>query len=75
MQHLPFERESAILVSWREDEIGSIGIGKLADLVVFSENPLELPIERIWDVSTNTPKDLSVEYTIVGGKVEYRRDS
>jgi predicted amidohydrolase YtcJ len=60
---------------FREHEIGSIEIGKLADLVVLSENPLTLPMERIWDVSTHTPKDLFVEYTIVGGKVEYRRDS
>jgi predicted amidohydrolase YtcJ len=58
---------------FREREIGSIEIGKLADLVVCSENPLTLPKERIWDVSTNHPKDLFIDYTIVGGRVEYCR--
>jgi len=59
---------------FREHEIGSIEIGKLADLVVWSENPLMLSKERIWDISTHRPKDLLVEYTIVGGKVEYSRN-
>ena len=58
---------------FREHEIGSIEVGKLADLVVLSENPLTLPKERMWDVSTHRPKDLFVEYTIVGGRVEYCR--
>jgi predicted amidohydrolase YtcJ len=60
---------------FREHEIGSIEIGKLADFVVLSENPLTLSKERIWDVSTNRPKDLLAEYTIVGGKIEYRREA
>lgn len=58
---------------FREHEIGSVEIGKLADFVVLSENPLTLPKERIWDISTNRPKDLFIDYTVVGGKVEYRR--
>ncbi len=58
---------------FREHEIGSIEIGKLADFVVLSENPLTLAKERIWDVSKNGPKDLFIDYTIVGGKVEYCR--
>jgi predicted amidohydrolase YtcJ len=58
---------------FREHEIGSVEVGKLADFVVLSENPLTLPKERLWDVSTNSPKDLLVDYTIVGGQVEYCR--
>ena len=58
---------------FRKQEIGSIEIGKLADFVVLSENPLTLAKERIWDVSRSNPKDLFIDYTIVGGKVEYRR--
>jgi predicted amidohydrolase YtcJ len=58
---------------FREREIGSIEIGKLADFVVLTENPLTLAKERIWDVSKNGPKDLFIDYTIVGGKVEYHR--
>jgi len=58
---------------FREHEIGSIEVGKLADFVVLSENPAILPKEAIWDISSNRPKDLLVDYTIVGGKVEFRR--
>jgi hypothetical protein len=56
-----------------ERELGSLEIGKRADLVVFNEDPLTLPLERIWDRKTNRPVDLLVDYTIVGGNVEYAR--
>lgn len=56
-----------------ERDLGSIEVGKLADLVVFSEDPLTLPLERIWDRRTNKPVDLLVDYTVVGGNVEYAR--
>ena len=56
-----------------EDKFGSIEAGKFADLAVFSQNPLTIPVEEIWDPLTNTPVNLFVDYTIVGGKVEYQR--
>lgn len=57
-----------------ERELGSIEPGKLADLVVYSEDPLTLPLERIWNRDTNQPVDLAVDCTIVGGKVVYQRE-
>ena len=57
-----------------EDRFGSIEAGKFADLVVFSDNPLTMPKDSIWDATTNKPKDLLVDYTIVGGKIEYKRE-
>ena len=56
-----------------EDRFGSIEAGKFADLVVFSDNPLTIPKDKIWDPIANKPKDLLVDYTIVGGRIEYSR--
>ena len=56
-----------------EDKFGTIETGKFADLTVFSQNPLTIPIEEIWDPKTNTPVNLFADYTIVGGKIEYQR--
>jgi predicted amidohydrolase YtcJ len=50
---------------FREEELGSIEIGKLADLVVLDGNPLERP-EAI--------RDLEVVQTVVGGVTIYRRE-
>jgi len=58
---------------FREDEIGSIEKGKLADFAVLNLNPLEIDKERIWNDVKNTPGDLQIEYTIVGGKIVYER--
>ena len=44
-----------------ENDLGSIEVGKLGDLVVYNEDPLTLPLERIWDRKTNTPVDLRVD--------------
>jgi predicted amidohydrolase YtcJ len=58
---------------FRDHEVGSIEVGKLADFAVLNLNPLEIPKERIWNDAQNAPSDLEVEYTIVGGKVVYKR--
>ncbi len=48
-------------VSFEEDIKGAIAPGKLADIVVLSDDPLRVPPERI--------KDIRVEMTIIGGEV------
>ena len=50
-----------------ERDIGSIEVGKYADLVVLSQNLFEVPTERI--------SDTSVMQTILGGKVVYMADA
>jgi predicted amidohydrolase YtcJ len=51
--------------SFDEHQKGRIAPGKLADLVVLSDNPFTVPEEVI--------KDIKVEMTIVGGKIVYKR--
>jgi predicted amidohydrolase YtcJ len=50
---------------FEEDTKGSIEVGKLADLVVVSEDPLKVTPDRILD--------LRCEMTVVDGKVAFRR--
>ena len=50
--------------SFEENIKGSITPGKLADLVVLGEDPRKADPEEI--------KDIPVEMTIVGGKIEHR---
>lgn len=52
--------------SFEEDIKGSIEAGKLADLVVLSENILETDPERI--------PEIKVEKTMIDGKILYERD-
>jgi len=51
---------------FQEAEKGTLQPGKLADLVVLSEDPFAIPPERI--------RGVRVETTIVGGRVVYERD-
>lgn len=51
--------------SFEEDIKGSIEVGKLADIVVLSEDILEYPKEDVLDIK--------VDYTIIDGVVEYER--
>jgi hypothetical protein len=54
----------AAYAAFEEKDRGTISPGKLADLVVLSEDLFRIPPERI--------KDARVEITIVGGKVVYK---
>lgn len=68
-------REEALLhmtlwgarAAFMEDQTGSITPGKLADLVVLSQDLMEVPFERI--------PDTRVEMTVVGGKVVFEEES
>ena len=48
-----------------EDKIGSIEKGKLADLIVWDQDMLSIPIEQV--------KDLRVSMTIVNGEIVFDR--
>ncbi len=52
--------------AFEENEKGSIATGKLADLVVLSDDLFTIPPEKI--------KEVRVVYSIVGGKVVYQAD-
>jgi predicted amidohydrolase YtcJ len=62
-QALALYTVNAAYASFEENIKGSITPGKLADIVVLSEDPLKAPPERI--------KDIKVELTIIGGEVVY----
>ena len=59
-----------------EDKIGSIEVGKYADLVLFNTNPLKL--DSWWFLLTHKLElgamDDFVDMTMVGGEVVYRKD-
>jgi predicted amidohydrolase YtcJ len=48
-----------------EDRLGSIEVGKLADMVVLGEDILTCQEEKI--------PSIPIEMTLIGGKVEYQR--
>jgi hypothetical protein len=58
---------SAARCAFEEGVKGSVTPGKLADLVVLSEDPTAVDPARI--------KDIDVEMTIVGGEVVWSRAS
>lgn len=47
----------------REDEIGTVSEGKLADLVILNQN--------LFDISAKQIRDTKVELTMLGGKIVY----
>jgi len=51
---------------FKEDDLGSIEVGKLADLVVLEQNPLEHP---------ESLKDIRVDLTMIGGVIAYQRNA
>jgi predicted amidohydrolase YtcJ len=50
-------------LTFQEDDKGSIGSGKLADIAILSADPLTCPEDEI--------KDIEAETTIVGGRIVY----
>ena len=60
-QALAMYTRNAAYASFEEDTKGSITQGKLADMVVLSNDPVKSPPEQI--------KNIKVEMTIIGGKV------
>ena len=51
---------------FREDEVGMLRPGMLADLIVVSANPLTVAPEDLWDIE--------VWMTMIGGQVEFCRE-
>jgi predicted amidohydrolase YtcJ len=60
---LPLMTIEAAYALLRDHEIGSLKTGKLADLIILSDNPL--------DVSTEKLREIPVLLTMVGGNVVY----
>jgi predicted amidohydrolase YtcJ len=60
---LPMVTSNPAYILFREDEVGSLEPGKLADLIVLSESPL--------DIDVNELKDIEIWMTMVGGQTAY----
>lgn len=56
---------NAAFVGFDEKSRGSIEEGKLADLIVLSDDPFSVPTEHL--------KDVKVDITIVNGEIKFRR--
>ncbi len=56
---------SAARAVHREDRVGTIEVGKYADLVILNQDPFTIPKEKIGSTKP--------DYTIVGGRVAYER--
>ncbi len=65
-QALALYTTNAAYASFEEEVKGSITPGKLADVVVLSDDPTESPPEQIMDIK--------VEMTIIGGKVVWETE-
>ena len=66
MEALKLYTNNAAYQSFDEDVLGSIEVGKLADMVVLGEDILTVPTEKIIDIP--------VDITLVEGKVVYQRE-
>ena len=51
----------------REDELGTLEVGKLADLIVLSDDPLHAPVAVLTDID--------VLLTMVDGVIEFQTDA
>jgi predicted amidohydrolase YtcJ len=60
---LPMMTINAAYALFFDNEVGSLAAGKLADLVILSDNPLNAESDQI--------KDIKVLMTMIGGKVEW----
>jgi predicted amidohydrolase YtcJ len=60
-QALALYTVNAAYASFEEKIKGSITLGKLADFIILSDDPSQIPPEKI--------KDIRVEMTIIGGEV------
>ena len=71
VNHQPISREDALIAHtrknayfiFRENDLGSIQTGKLADLVVIDRDYLTVPVDEI--------KEIESVLTIVGGRIVY----
>ncbi len=61
LEALKMYTSGSAYLTWDDDDLGTIEEGKLADLVVLSDNVLKVPDEKL--------KKLSSDLTLVGGKV------
>jgi len=50
-----------------ENKIGSLEVGKLADMVILDEDLFKIPLQKI--------SDIEVLYTILGGRIVYGGDA
>jgi len=55
----------AAFAGFQEKDKGSSEVGKLADLVVVSENPLKIAADRLGQVQT--------DITVIDGRIAYQR--
>jgi hypothetical protein len=60
---LPMMTTNSAYALFFDDQVGTLETGKLADLVVLSENPLSVESDRL--------KEIKVMMTVIGGKVEW----
>ncbi len=65
LEALQMYTQNAAYASFDEGIKGSLSIGKLADLVLLSADPTQVPSEDI--------KDIQVEMTITGGRIAWCR--